>query len=97
MPAETNQRGRSADATDVLDLLLSLLSDPDDATAGSTLAALGVDDEDLDALWDAVCEEYAERSLAPELEPELLQIWMTLEAAACIMAAWLSGGSHATG
>ncbi len=94
MPAETNQRGRSVDADSVLDLLLSLLGDPDAAAPSSTLAVLDVDDTALTAPWEALCEEYAERSLGLELEPETLPISMTLADAATVMAALLNEGSR---
>lgn len=97
MPAETNQRGRSVDSGNVLDLLLSLLGDPHLTTPDSTLASLGIDDEDLACMWDAVCEEFAERSLGPELEQETLQetlqTSMTLATAAAALAALL-GEDH---
>ena len=86
MPAETHQLGGEVDSQNVLELLLALLEDPARTDGCSTLASLGVDDEGLLALWDAVCEEYAERSLGPELEPGVLRVSMTLEVASTIMA-----------
>lgn len=89
MPAETHQLGCHASAEEILDLLLALLGDPGD-DGGSILHSLGVDDEGLSALWDAVCEEFAERTVGPELEPGTLVASMTLEAAARAMAMLLA-------
>ena len=90
MPAETHQVGHAGGAEDVFELLCVLLADDtDEDPATATLSTLGVDAEDLGALWDAVCEEFAERSLGPELEPDVLDPSMTLEAAALTMAAVL--------
>lgn len=86
MPAETHQLGCEVGPGRVLDLLLALLGDPPEADPGPTLASLGVDDEALSALWDAVCEEFAEGSLGPELEPGVLAVTMTLADAATSMA-----------
>lgn len=90
MPAETHQQGHKASTQGVLDLLMALLGDPADGGACSTLASLGVDDESVLALWDAVCEEFAERSLGPELDPGVIDVSMTLETTALIMAKTLS-------
>ena len=86
MPAETHQLGGEVDSRNVLELLLALLEDPAPTDGCSTLASLGVDDEGLFALWDAVCEEFAERSVGPELEPGVLRVSMTLEVASTVMA-----------
>lgn len=89
-PAETHQLGHQVAAEDVLDLLLALLGECADVRGDWTLASLGVDDEALSALWDAVCEEFAERTLGPELDPGTLEETMTLEAAAQLMARLLA-------
>ncbi len=94
MPAEAHQLGPSVQAHDVVDLLCLLLADqPFDDPAGATLSALGVDDEGLSALWDAVCEEFAERTLGPDLEAGVLDVSMTLADAAVAMAALLTSSS----
>lgn len=95
MPAETHQRGRHACAQSVLELLVTLLEDSFEVRADSTLPSLGVDNECLLALWDAVCEEFAERALGPEIEPDAIEASMTLETAARIMARLLEEGRHA--
>lgn len=78
--------GRHFEPSDILDLLIVLLGDPGEADPTSTLASLGIDDDGLIALWDAVCEEFAERSVGPELEPGTLEAFLSLEAAASAMA-----------
>ena len=95
MPAETHRLGCNADAKDVAALLWMLLDDPDahDPNAATrTLAELGVDAADLMDLWAAVCEEFGERPLGPELDPGVLELDMTIEAAAAAMADLLAGG-----
>jgi hypothetical protein len=90
MPAETHQLGRQVAARDVLDLLEALLDSAGDAQGSSTLVSLGVDEEAPSALWGAVCEEFAERTIGPELEPGTLEVTMTLEEVARTMARLLS-------
>lgn len=90
MPAETHQQGASTDASAVAECLAVML-DLDDAETGSpamavTLAELGVVGEDLEWLWEAVCEDLAERSLPPELEAPSLDPAMTVAEAAEAMA-----------
>ena len=97
MPAETHQRRGSVDACEVLTLLSSLLGNADaDATASITLLELGVDEATTGDLWDTVCEEFAERSVGPELEPETFDLCMTLEATASLMATLLGCGTDGT-
>ncbi len=72
----------------ILELLLALLPG---ATETATLASLGVDDEDLFDLWEAVCEEVAERTVGPDIELEELGTAMTLQEAASAMAELLGG------
>lgn len=87
MPAETHQLGSRVDTEHVLTLLYALLGDlPCDQAEGTTLAALGIDPEGLYDLWDAICEEFGERSLGPELDPGVLDVSLTIEAAAAAMA-----------
>ena len=95
MPAETHRLGCNADAKDVAPLLWMLLNDSDahDSNAATrTLAERGVDAADLMDLWAAVCEEFGERSLRPELDPGALELDMTIEAAATAMAGLLASG-----
>lgn len=93
MPAETHQRGRAADAASVLELLVALLEDgAAHAGRGATFESLGVDAQGLGDLWQAVREELGERGLGPDLDPEVLEPSMTLEAAAEIMARLLGDG-----
>ena len=91
MPAETHQRGRQADAESVLDLLRVLLSDEGDETGEDVpLSALGVDADNIAVLWDAVRDEFAERTVDPEIDPSDLDPSMTLAAAANTMASLLA-------
>ncbi len=94
MPAQTHQHGQSADTETVLALLAALLSDDEDDVEDAVLADLGVGPEDLGDLWGAVCEELAERTVRPELDPSDLDIHMTLSEAAKAMA-WLLAGTTA--
>jgi len=90
MPAETHQRGRPADAASILELLWVLLLDQGDDTGEDvTLSELGVDADTIGILWDAVREEFAERTVGPELDPSDLDPSMTLAAAAKSMASLL--------
>jgi hypothetical protein len=95
MPAETHQLGCSADTVDVAALLWVLLDDPDahdSKGARRTLAELGFDAAGLVDLWAAVCEEFGERSLDPELDPGAHELTMTVETAAAAMAGLLAHG-----
>lgn len=90
MPAETHQRGRQADAESVLELLRILLSDQGaDAGEDVTLSELGVDANTIAVLWDAVRDEFAERTVGPEIDLDDLDPSMTLAAAANTMASLL--------
>ena len=93
MPAETHQMGRHLEPATVLELLFALLADATNTDATSTLASLGVDEEELVAMWDAVCEEFAERALGPEPEPGMFDVSLTPEAAASAMAQLLEKAS----
>lgn len=98
MPAETHQQGRRADSTRVAEFLAVLLDVSggavEDSDALPTLAGCGVAVEDHGWLWEAVCEEFAERSLTPEWEPGDLDLAMTLDEAAEVMAQALGGGGE---
>jgi hypothetical protein len=90
MPAETHQHGGPVDTTTVLDLLRTLLSEEDDVAEDTVLSDLGVDIAKLIALWTAVCEEFAERTVRPELDPADLDPQMTVAEAAEVMATLLT-------
>jgi len=90
MPAETHQHGRAVDTKAVLDFLCALLSDEDDVAEDAVLSGLGVDIASLIALWSAVCEDFAERTVGPELGPADLDPQMTVAEAAEAMAALLA-------
>jgi hypothetical protein len=90
MPAETHQHGRTADTETVPMLLCALLSDEDDVAEDAVLSDLGVDIASLISLWSAVCEEFAERPVGPELDPADLDPQMTVAEAAEAMAALLA-------
>jgi hypothetical protein len=94
VPAETHQLGRNVDGEAVLELLCALLEGAGHMARHLTLEDVGVDDEDLPALWDSVCEEFAERSLGPDLELGSLETSMTLDAAAAVMAEILGGAER---
>jgi len=91
MPAKTHQHGRTADAETISLLLCALLSDEDEITEDAVLSDLGVGADDFGALWDAVREELAERTVGPELDPSDLEPQVTVAEAAEAMAALLAG------
>lgn len=72
MPAETHQEREPIDAPAVIELIWALLASSDaahDPAPETPLEAVGVDDDlAIFQLWDAVTEEFAERSLA---EPDI--------------------------
>ena len=96
MPAETHQCGSVADRDEVISLFSALLGDrAAQAPEGVTLASLGVDDDyALGDLWDAVRDEFGERSLGPTNGFEELECTMTVAAAAARMS-WLLGQGRA--
>ncbi len=97
MPAETHRLGRDADTACVVSLLWALLGDPgidDSNVAGRTLADLDVDDAGVADLWAAVREEFGERGLGPEIDPDVFDPNMTVTAVAATMASLLVGGDH---
>ena len=79
MLAVTLYRGLGGDSFSILDLLSTLLGEPKQT---ASLASLGVDRDGLMDLWDAVCEEFAERSVGPELEPDDLDVSWTVKESA---------------
>ena len=86
MPAETHSLGCGIEDEDVLTLLEALLDDPSaKKIGGNTLESLGVATDELYDLWDAVREEFGERTLGPEIDLSELDPSMTLEAAAAAM------------
>jgi hypothetical protein len=97
MPAETHSLGCGIEVDDVLTLLEALLDDPSAKTIGdSTLESLGVATAELYDLWDAVREEFGERTLGPEIDLGELDPSMTLEAAAAAMVRLLPADNHGT-
>lgn len=94
MPAETHQHGRTSDAAAVGALLCLLLGGAEEVTERTVLADLGLDATDLDDLWDAVRDELADRTVAPELDPGDLDPRMTVAEAARIMASLLGGATQ---
>lgn len=99
LPAETHQHGsHPATSGEVLDLLLiSLGSHAPTCPSETTLEELGLTGEDdVWELWDCVCEEFAERSLGPELDPSVWPMSITLEQLAVIMASTLAGSDSSS-
>lgn len=91
MPAETHQHGRSVGCEDIIVLLSTLLDLKLGAISrDATLRSLGLEDDPaLWDLWDAVREEFGERTIGPD-EVEALDLNMTLEEAAVAMARLLA-------
>jgi RNAse (barnase) inhibitor barstar len=89
MPAETPQ-GRTAGAGTVSVLLFALLSDEDAVVEDLVLSDLGVGVDDLDALWDGVREEMAERTVGPEIDLGEFDRQMTVPDAARATASLLT-------
>ena len=96
MPAETHLHGKTADTETVTMLLCTMLSDDDDVTEDTVLADLGLDTADLGALWDAVRDELADRTVGPEVDLGELDLQMTVSEAARVIASFLAeaGGRH---
>ena len=95
MSVEARQLGGDADISKVAGLLWMLLGDPDvedSRVASRTLAECGVDAGSVLDLWAAVCEEFGERPLEPEIEPGALDPDMTVTTAATTMANLLARG-----
>lgn len=89
MPAETHQCGNAADRDEIAVLLLCLLGED---AGDTTLASLGVDDAALSDLWDAVREEFGERTLGPAEAMEMLDCTMSIDATAAAMSTLLARG-----
>ena len=95
MPGETHQINQDIDPDAVMALVHVLLDPPDgDDSRIVTLADLGIDEVGALDLWQAVCEEFGERTLSSEIDPDLLDPTMTVAAAAAAMAAELTNGCH---
>ena len=95
MPGETHQIIQDIDADTVMALLQVLLDPPEaDESGTATLADLGIDDGGALDLWQAVCEEFGERTLGSEIDPDLLDPTMTVVTAAAAMAAELANSCH---
>ena len=95
MPGETHQIIQEIDADTVMALLQVLLDPPEGDESGTvTLADLGIDDDGALDLWQAVCEEFGERMLGSEIDPDLLDPTMTVVTAAAAMAAELTNSCH---
>jgi hypothetical protein len=97
MPGETHKIIQDIDADTVMALLQALLDPPDGDDSGTaTLADLGIDGRGALDLWQAVCEEFGERTLGSEIDPDLLDPTMTVvtAAVAMAMAAELANGCH---
>jgi hypothetical protein len=93
MPGETHQIIQDIDAGTVMALLQVLLDPPAGDDSGIvTLADLDIDEGGALELWQAVCEEFGERTLGSEIDPDLLDPTMTVAAAA--MAIELANGCH---
>lgn len=73
MPAETHRHAEAVTAADVIDLLCAVTG-AEDIEVGSILRDIGfVDELDVFSFWDAVVEEFAERSLSNPDVSELLE------------------------
>lgn len=93
MPSETHQVIPDIDADTVKASVHVLLDPPDeDDSSIVTLADLGIDEGGALDLWQAACAEFGERTLGSEIDPDLLDPTMTVEAAATAMAAELPNG-----
>jgi hypothetical protein len=94
MPGETHQIIQDIDPYTVMALLQVLLDPPEGDESGTvTLADLGIDDDGALDLWQAVCEEFGERTLGSEIDPDLLDPTMTVVPAPA-MAAELANNCH---
>ena len=95
MPGETHQIIQDIDPDTVMALLQVLLDPPEGDESGTvTLADLGIDDDGALDLWQAVCEEFGERTLGSEIDPDLLDPTMTVVTAVAAMAAKLANSCH---
>jgi hypothetical protein len=95
MPGETDQIGCDIDADSVLALPEALLGPSEkDEPGGTILADLGVDGDGTLHLWRAICEEFGERTLGSEIDPDLFDPAMAVLAVAASRAAELTSGGH---
>src|ERR1035437_1042122 len=95
MPGETHQIIQDIDADTVMALLQVLLDPPEeDESCTATLADLGIDDDGAVDMWRAICEEFGERTLCSEIDPDLFDPAMAVLAVAASRAAELTSGGH---
>lgn len=93
MPAETHRLGSRTTVEDVVALLEVLLGDEGmDDPDHTTLVALGVDAQGLVDLWAAVREEFGERTLGPDLDPDVVDLNIAVTTLAASMAALIAPG-----
>ncbi len=72
MPAQTHEHGEVITPQQVIDLLAAV-SGVDELAVDASLLEIGLIEElDILSFWDAVAEEYAERSLG---DPDLSDLW----------------------
>lgn len=87
MPAETHQLAEPPSLDDLVDFIASLLDTDPSVASTTSLAEAGVEDDlDLLHLWQAVAEEYGERTLGefdfdfggepPHTIEELADAWL---------------------
>lgn len=98
MPAETHQHHPDDGAEQLLELITMLVAptgrpmDLDDALAGH-----GLDDEPVQwALWDAVAEEFGERSVAEAGDADDLDDVETVGELVDVFAGWLGWRTRPT-
>ncbi|MCD9622262.1 hypothetical protein [Rhabdothermincola salaria] len=97
MPAETHQHRDQVTSDDVLELLLVVLEVPDRSSAGADteLGEVGIDsDLALLDLWDAIVEEFGERTLG-EIDLDDLRAAHTVGELAEVATKGWSAGSLA--
>jgi hypothetical protein len=95
MPGETDRIGCDIDADSVLALPEALLGPSEkDEPGGTILADLGVDGDGTLHLWRAICEEFGERTLGSEIDPDLFDPAMAVLAVAASRAAEITSGGH---
>lgn len=93
MPAETHRLGSRTTIEDVVVLLEVLLGDEGmDDPNHTTLADLGIDAQGLVDLWAAVREEFGERTLGPDLDPDVVDLNMPITTVAASMATLVAPG-----
>jgi len=94
MPVETRQLGGDTNISKVTALLWMLLGDPDveDSSVASKTRRVRRRRRGVLDLWAAVCEEFGERSLKPEIELGAFTPAMTVATAAATMANLLARG-----